>query len=251
MAHFAAYPDDDPDAYRVKRRSSRRASSGAWTLKVVTTCLAIAGLMAIGDFAMSWSRAIADAEGRVADGMPIALFVGDQRLSIPANMFRFADQRSVGPHDHVELAVHWPTLEGYSPALRDAFVDPGDSAPVLYLSIRTRTTVTDSAGRLASVYRHFMDEDALPAPPGLVARRLTADSGLAGEEVYFEAGSTDPFTLHCLAADGRDYPALCMTEVHAGTGLSVQLRFRKGLLEDWAAIKDATRLLLLRFGVVS
>jgi hypothetical protein len=180
----------------------------------------------------------------------VSIMVGEQRLTIPANMLRFANQRTPEPQERVELAVHWPSLEGYAPALREAFLDGSADAPVLFLSIRARETATDSAGRLASVYRHFLDDTALDAPPGLVGRKLTQDSGLAGEEVFFEAGSTDPFTAHCLAADA-DVPAICLTEVHAGRSLSVQVRFRKGLLADWADIKSATRLMLLRFGVTA
>jgi hypothetical protein len=249
MAHLSAWPDDDRSLYEM-RRPARRASSSAWTLRVVITCLLIAGLLAGVDFALSWSRALGDADGRSTDPTPIALFVGEQRLSIPANMVRFANQRGAGPHERVELAVHWPSLEGYSPALRNAFLDGGQDAPVLYLSIRARQTATDSAGRLANVYRHFLDDTALAAPAGLVGRRLTQESGLAGEEVFFEAGSTDPFTAHCLAPDATA-PAICLSETHVGDGLSVQVRFRKGLLRDWADIKSATRLLMMRFGVTA
>lgn len=249
MAQFAAYPDD-PRAYAPNRKTTRRASSTAWSLRIVTSCLIVAGLLAIADFALSWSRTVGDAEGRVADPLPITLFIGDQRLSIPANMFRYPAQRNVGPHTQVDLALHWPTLDGYTPERREAFLDGGASAPVLFLTIRERSTATDSAGRLASVYRHFMEDDSLAAPAGLVGHRLSMEAGLSGEEVYFEAGSTAPFTAHCLAPDGDTYPALCMTEIHAGQTLSIQVRFRKGLLADWAGIKEALRLLPLRFGLV-
>ena len=33
-------------------------------------------------------------------------------------------------------------------------------------------------------------------------------------------------------------------EIHAGNDLSVQIRFRKGLLADWAGIKSGVRVLL-------
>jgi hypothetical protein len=249
MAHFAAWPDDDEELYQV-RTASRRASSSAWSLRILTTCLLIAGLLAVGDFMLSWSSALGSPGGRVTDPTPISITVGGQRLAIPSNMLRFANQRTPEAQERVELAVHWPSLEGYAPALREAFLDEGPNAPVLFLSIRTRQTATDSAGRLASVYRHFLDDTPLEAPAGLVGRHLTQESGLAGEEVFFEAGSTDPFTAHCLAADAG-VPAICLTEVHAGQSLSVQVRFRKGLLADWADIKSATRLLLLRLGVTA
>ena len=252
MAHFAAFPEDDPARFQVRRTKRRpRASSTTWFLRVTTICLAVTGVLVIGNLALSWSQILGDPNGRTVDDAPITLFLADQRLTIPANMFRFADQRTVGPHERIELAVHWPTLEGYSLERRQDFLDGTENAPVLFLTIGRRQTATDSAGRLANVYQHYFDDDRLDAPEGLVGRILNEDSGLYGEEVYFEAGSTDPFTTHCLAADASNYPSPCISEIHAGDSLTVQLRFRKGLLADWASIKAASRALLLSFGVTS
>jgi hypothetical protein len=248
VSRIAAYPDDDLARYQ-GRRPTRRASATAWSLRITTTCLIVAGLMVLGDMVLGWTRTFGDVDGRASDPTPIVLFVGEQRLTIPANMFRFENQRNVGPHEHVELAVHFPTLQGYTPERRDDFLDGSSEAPVLYVTIKRRDTATDSAGRLANVYRHFFGDEVLAAPDGLVGHMLNTESGLAGEEVYFEAGSTDPFTTHCLAPDGSGYPAPCLTEIHAGDGMSVQVRFRKGLLPHWAGIKQSVRSLMLGFGV--
>lgn len=251
MVHSAAYPDDDPSRYAMRRRPARRASSGVWALRITTTCLCIAGAMVIADLALSWSRALVGSAGRTADPTPVTLFVGNTRLSIPANMFRFENERNVGPHDRVELAVHWPTLRGYEPSLHDAFQDASASAPVVYVTIRRRDTATDSAGRLANIYQHFFEPGSLPAPAGLIGHTLSADSGLAGEEVYFEAGATEPFTAHCLVSQGDGVPMPCLSEIHAGSELSVQIRFRKGLLPAWSGIKNGARVLLMSFGATS
>ena len=248
LGRSAAYPDDDLARY-VGRRPAKRASASAWSLRITTTCLMIAALMVLADLVLGWTRGIGDVDGRATDPTPIPLFIGSQRLTVPSNMFRFENQRNVGPHEHVELAVHWPTLQGYTADTRDAFLDGSADAPILFVTIKRRDTASDSAGRLANVYRHFFEEGELDAPQGLIGHVLNAESGLGGEEVYFEAGSTDPFTTHCLAPDGSGYPAPCLTEIHAGEGLSVQVRFRKGLLPEWAAIKQGTRALLLSFGI--
>ena len=55
----------------------------------------------------------------------------------------------------------------------------------------------------------------------------------------------------CTAPDDSDYPASCITEIHAGTDLSVQIRFRKGMLANWDGIKSGVRVLLLSFGVTA
>lgn len=250
MARIAADGFDDFVAYGA-RRPAKRASATVWALRVVTTCLMIAGVLVLADIVIGWTRNIGDIDGRSADPTPIAVTVGDQRLSIPANMFRFDNQRVLAPQEHVELVVSWPEFRGYAPDRRAAFLNATASAPLVFLTVKRRDTATDSAGRLASVYQHFFEDDPLTAPAGLVGRRLTADSGLGGEEVFFEPGSTAPFTTHCLAPDGSGYPAPCITEIHAGSDLSVQIRFRKGLLPQWRSIRDGVRTLLLQFGVTS
>lgn len=242
---------DEAGLYAVKTRPRRQGGPSTWFLRLTTVCLALAGAIVLLDLAISWTAALSDSDGRSADPAPIAVTVGGQRLAIPGNMIRFENQRTGGPQERVDLAVHWPSLSGYDPSLKAAFLDETETAPLLFLTIRKRETATDSAGRLASVYQHFFEGAALPAPAGLVGHRLSEDSGLKGEEVFFEAGSTSPFTVHCLAADDSGYPAPCLTEIHAGDGLSVQIRFRKGLLGDWAGIKKASRALLMTYGLLS
>jgi hypothetical protein len=250
MTHYAAYPDDDLMAVR-RRRPVRRASASAWLLRGITTCAALAALALLGNLVFGWANGLGELDGRTTDSSPVTLFIGKQRLSIPANMFRFDNQRNVGPHDHIDLAVHWPEMAGYQPGYRNDYLDTGPDAPIIYVTVRPRDTLTDSAGRLINVYQHFFEEGSIPAPAGLIGHRMSTESGLEGEEVYFEAGSTEPFTTHCTAPDNSGYPASCLTEIHAGDDLSVLIRFRKGMLTNWSGIKSGIRVLLLSFGVTA
>jgi hypothetical protein len=170
-------------------------------------------------------------------------------LTIPANMFRFENQRGSTPQDHIELVVRWPNFEGYDISNRADFLNGSVDAPLIFMTISARKSPDDSASRLATVYRHFFDEAVLPAPEGLIGHRLRADSGLRGEDVYFEAGSTDPFTAYCLPLDTSGYPAPCLTEFHGGRNLAVKLRFRRGMLHHWSGIKTGSRVLLASFGL--
>lgn len=250
MTHYAAYEDES--LFEVRRRPvRRRASATAWFLRAILTCFLLAGGVMLGNILLGLSSSLEDNDGRSTDTTPIALFIGQQRLVIPANMFRFPAQRNVGPHDRIDLAVRFPEMAGYSKAFRKDFLDTGADAPIVYLTLRTRDTPTDSVGRLINVYQHFFEEGTIKAPPGLVGHRMSEESGLSGEEVFFEAGSTNPFTTHCTAPDATDYPASCLTEIHAGSDLSVQIRFRKGMLGNWDGIKSGVRVLLLSFGVTA
>lgn len=250
MTHYAAYQDESL-LRPVRRPARRRTSATAWFLRAILTSFLLAGGVMLVNLLIGLSDSFDSRDGRSTDPAPVALFIGQQRLMIPANMFRFPDQRNVGPHDRIDLAVHFPEMAGYTRAFRKDFLDLGPDAPIVYLTIRTRDTPTDSVGRLINVYQHFFAEGTIPAPAGLVGHQMSEESGLSGEEVFFEAGSTNPFTTHCTAPDDSDYPASCITEIHAGTDLSVQIRFRKGMLANWDGIKSGVRVLLLSFGVTA
>lgn len=250
MAHYAAYPDDGLIEPR-RPAHRRRTHASAWILRTVTGAVIIGALVLLADLAISITDGLSRFDGRVSDPTPIDVVVAGQRLSIPSNMFRFPAQRRPGRTDRVDLVVHWPEMTGYAPAYRDDFLDTGADAPLVFLSIKPQDTVTDSADRLINVYQHFFAAGSIPAPAGLIGHRMSRESGLENEEVYFEAGSTTPFTTHCLALDDANYPSTCVTEIHAGEGLSVQFRFRKGMLDNWAGIKSGIRVLLLSFGVIS
>jgi hypothetical protein len=250
VTHYAAYPDES--LLRPARRPRRRrTSAAAWFLRAILTSFLLAGGVMLVNVLMGLSANFDSPDGRSTDPAPVALFIGQQRLVVPGNMFRFPDQRNVGPHDRIDLAVHFPEMSGYARNFRNDFLDLGADAPIIYLTVRTRDTPTDSVGRLINVYQHFFEEGTIPAPAGLVGHRMSEESGLSGEEVFFEAGSTNPFTTHCTAPDDSEYPASCLTEIHAGDDLSVQIRFRKGLLGNWAGIKSGVRVLLLSFGVTA
>ncbi len=240
--------DIDQSHFEVRRRRAQ-GSDGGWTFRILTFCLMIAGTLLVVDYAIRWSGEFHGENDRSVTPTPIPVDVAGTRLMIPANMIRYEGQRRGEPLGRVDLMVHWPTMTGYSVERRADFADDGDTPPFFALTIQQRQAATDSAGRLSSVYQHFFTDRRVEAPAGLVGRELSEDSGLAGEEVFFEAGSTSPFTVHCMRDDGSGFPTNCMSEFHAGETLSVQLRFRKGLLPHWREITRQTRALLTGFGV--
>jgi hypothetical protein len=251
VTHYAAYPDERLTRGRKRRTPPGRSSAVAWLLRGSTTCLVLAGGLMLTNLVLQWTHGLDEMAGHDTDPTPITLFIADQRLAVPANMFRFPEQRGVGPHQRIDLVVHWPEMAGYAPAYKNDYLDTSANAPLVFVTIKKRDTLTDSTGRLINVYQHFFEDSPIAAPDGLIGHRMSEESGLGGEEVFFEAGSTEPFTTHCTAVDNPGFPATCMTEIHAGRDLSVQLRFRKGMLTNWAGIKSGVRVLLLSFGITS
>ncbi|ODN70683.1 hypothetical protein A6302_01968 [Methylobrevis pamukkalensis] len=231
---------------RARVRTYDRAS---WFFRITATFLLIAAALLVVDFGLRWTSDMFGVNDRSSEPTPVPVDVAGTRLTIPGNMIRYANDRTGEPVNRVDLVVHWPTLGGFTNETARDFADASDTPPFFYLTIQKRESATDSAGRLSSVYQHFFTDRRVPAPAGLVGRELSEDSGLAGEEVYFEAGSTRPFTVHCMHDDGTGFPVTCMTEIHAGGDLSVQLRFRKGLLPQWQELSRGMSALLVSFGV--
>lgn len=170
------------------------------------------------------------------DPRPVALAVGPENLSIPANMLRFAKARGGGPVERADLALHWPGLEGYSKELADTFREGEPAAPIVYATIAARDTPLDSTGRLDDVYARFFVDKPIPGPAGLVGRRLSEESGYGGEIVYFIPAEPRPFVARCLDVDTPEVPSTCLRDVNFGRSLSLLYRFNRNLLADWRAL---------------
>lgn len=180
--------------------------------------------------------------GPSADPTPVELAIGGERLAIPVNMIRSSKVRRGGDVERIDLAVHWPTMHGYSDDLADAFRDGAPLAPIVYATLAVRDTPVDSTGRLDTVYARFFEGTAAAGPNGLVGRQLGKDSGYGGEIVFFDPGSQRPFVTRCPAeTTAADMPATCLRDVNAGRNLSLLYRFDRSLLGDWRALDDAMR----------
>jgi hypothetical protein len=204
-------------------------------IAAATIAVAVALVVGLRSALDAWNDNVV-LSGRGADPTPVVLSVGSESLSVPANMIRSAKARQGGAVERIELAVHWPTLTGYSETLADAFGDSAGTAPIVYLTIMPREMPVDSTGRLETVYARFFVGKAEPGPNGLVGRQLAEDSGYGGEVVYFAPAEARPFVARCLVAAGPDVPATCLRDLNIGRGLSLHYRFNIRLLDDWAAL---------------
>jgi hypothetical protein len=193
----------------------------------------------------AWQDSTLDASF-TSETTPVDVRIGNERLAIPANMIRSARVRRGGETERLELAIHWPTLGGYSEDRADDFRADTASAPIVYLTIGPREMAADSTGRLADVYATFFTGPASPGPNGLVGRKLSADSGYGGEIVYFAPAEAQPFVARCLDLTA-DMPATCLRDINFGGNLSLLYRFDRSLLSDWQALDAGIRGLASRF----
>lgn len=168
-------------------------------------------------------------------------------LSIPRALFRFEDQHLNRPVDQIDLAVHWPSLDGFSPARAAAFNDVSDTSPIVLMAISQTENELDSTARLAMIYVAAFLQDPLAAPPGLIARRLDPKAGYQNEVVFFEAGSTEPFTALCSFSDDPKMPSDCLRDINMPGGLTLSYRFRASLIGSWRALDAAMYALFTSF----
>lgn len=159
-----------------------------------------------------------------------------ETLEIPTNTIRFFDQRRGGEMSRVDLYGIWPSLEGFTEALRPAFDDVGPQSRIVFVSLTPRDTATDTTGRLGTIYARLFAGNPRAGPAGLVGRRLAEGSGYEDEELFFEPGAARPFVARCFT-DGADAMApMCIRELHVGRKLAALYRFRKSLLAEWRSL---------------
>jgi hypothetical protein len=212
---------------------------------------AVLGVVALTALAFAASQIFGTGDrgprsGLTADTRPLAIVVGGEALTVPANMIRTRPARHAGPADRIDLLLHWPGLEGYSEALADAFTENSPTAPLIFVSIAPRNSLLDSDDRLDAVYSRFFTGAAVAGPAGLVGRRLSDESGYRGEIVFFTPSGSLAFTARCLAAASPDLPATCLRDIKVGHTLSMLYRFNQAYLEDWRALDASTRGLAAR-----
>ncbi|MCW2308447.1 hypothetical protein [Rhodobium gokarnense] len=229
--------------------ASEPASSRSVWLPAAVIAGVVAAFIGIANFAVYWLGGEAQMAGFTADPTPVTVEIAGEKLAIPGNMIRFADQRQDGRWDRLDLVVHWPSLTGYSAKNASAFDDVTPNAPLLFLALQPRRDQVDSTTRLIGLYARFFEEGDKPGPAGLVSRDLQPGSGYDSEEVFFEPGSTDPFSARCSKTGERIVPVTCLRAIHIGEALAVSYRFRKPMLKDWARLDPAIRMLIDRMRI--
>lgn len=216
---------------------------------------AFAGLAALAIGLLAWAaghavRSYHDGvalAGKSGDPSPVAVTIAGETLVIPANMIRFPAARAGGAVEGVDLLLRWPGLDGYSADAADAFRDGSALAPLVYVTIAPRDNPIDSDGMLAAVYERFFAGDAVEGPSGLTGRRMAADSGYRGEEVFYAPKQSPAFVARCLSEATPEVPATCIRDVNIGAGLSMLYRFNRFFLGDWQAMDADLKQLAKRF----
>nr|WP_247876707.1 hypothetical protein [Ochrobactrum sp. CM-21-5] len=169
--------------------------------------------------------------------------IGNNVLSIPANMIRFAKQRRDGVTARLDLYARWPGLTGYSEAERTIFNLQTPKRQLIFMSIEEHTMSRDMSGRFLPIYAELIVPSGNPAPAGLTIHQFLEDSGYQGEElVVSDTRNGNPeFVARCMSDETTGNFNTCERDFHFGRGLQLLYRFPHDMLKDWKTLDRAVR----------
>jgi hypothetical protein len=200
--------------------------------------LAVAGGLLAGGTAFALRPAQTPAAPREIEAR-----IGVQTLRLPAALVR-----SKGVDDRIDLALRWPDLGPASiPAGADKATVPR-LGNVLLVTLVAPERDGPPADRLAGLYARFLDPVVRPGPAGLVERRFRAGTPYETKELLFSPPDGRSFLALCDARPpaGEVLPPLCTMRFER-TGMTVQVRFEPGLIEQWDRIESGLAPLLDRW----
>lgn len=119
--------------------------------------------------------------GHTDDGTVHEIVIGNNVISAPANAIRFERDRRDGIARRLDVYLHWPTMRGYSAALRDDFNNVGGSRRIIFLSFEESSMSRDMSGRYEPIYRLLIEPVGKPGPSGLVFHDFNEKSGYMNE----------------------------------------------------------------------
>lgn len=181
-------------------------------------------------------------DGHSDDQTHREIVIGNNVLSVPANVIRFEKARQPGEAHRLDLYFRWPSLEGYSQAARDDFNNRDGRRNIVFVSIEPRMMSRDMSGRLEPIYRRLIEPAPMPGPAGLQAYRFSEAAGYANEELMVGPAAGDTYVVRCLTGPAAaESLAGCERDVHFANGLSLTYRFPAQFLGEWRALDAAIR----------
>lgn len=175
----------------------------------------------------------------------IVLTVGDTRFEVPANYTVYPRDRRGGERDSLTLYLLWPTMNGYTPARRNEFIDNEPDTRRIDIIVDAGTPVFTEEQRLETLYLpHTIDKAGTPADYGLIRFNFksggadTQTNGYSNLEMFVgEDADGETVILFCTVDDPEGVlPTDCWREMNLTDGTSVRYMFKKPYLPEWQKI---------------
>jgi hypothetical protein len=154
------------------------------------------------------------------DTQPISQTISGRELSIPTAWFRYGEQIRNGFTNQIDLRIL------YAP-------EGADIALPIDITLLPRSRARASARLLDGVYLHQFTEETLSGVSGLVGKPMLSSNGYAGESVWYDALSPDPFVAKCVEPVATDGVAQCVRTVYLPSGIAAIYTFDATALQSW------------------
>ncbi|MGV3553037.1 hypothetical protein [Rhizobium sp.] len=172
------------------------------------------------------------------------VIIGQDVLTLPANVIRFEKQRKTGTAESVSIYLSWPDLEGYSRENAALFSNPQSSNGLIFAEFSQSVMSRDMSGRVEPIYSKLFAGEPVAGPAGLTIHRLSKKSGFGDEKLLTgKLPDGSMYAVRCLipAANVEATSADCLRDVHVGRDLTMLYRFSSTLLPQWQEIDRAAR----------
>jgi len=146
--------------------------------------------------------------------------LGGRELQFPASWFRTDGRQDAGFVSQIELRV--PVELG-----------PGGTALPVDVTLLPPSRIRTSAALLDRVYLHQFLSEQLSGPVGLVGKPLRGAEGFAGETVWYDPLSAEPFAAKCMAPVDAGAAQRCLRTVILAKGIAAVYAFDAIALERW------------------
>ena len=212
--------------------------AATWNALVLFAALAVLtlALLALAYFGKGPMRSV----GFSTSAAPLQVVIGNDVFSIPENMFRHKRQRVEGVSSRVDLAVHWPSGEGYSELrLADFSSTAPDNNNTILISLSRRQSLLDMQARFQpALKRALVGHSVADAASGLLEAPLDPQFGFIDETLVYSkalAPGGDPlFVARCHAADAqKQLLHACELDRFVGVSGVARVRFSRTRLNDW------------------
>lgn len=175
----------------------------------------------------------------------LSIIIGKDVVMLPENMVRYRAQRQVNEANKLDLYLAWPTMQGYTEALRTQFNTTPISPNIVFLTFEHRFSNLSMAQRVSAIYEKFSAKQPSWQLGQLAGFELKPEIGFLDEEMVIANDPGTEFAARCSRAQTTKTLPYCITDIPVGTNLTLTYRFHRKLLPRWkqlsAKIYDKAR----------
>lgn len=180
---------------------------------------------------------------------PVTFSVAGATFNVPTNYTVFPRDRRGGERDDVWLYALWPTMTGYSPARRSAFMENAPDTGRIDILIKKRTSTFTERERIEALYvPKAIERSGERTPYQLVKYEFPSQrsdaptNGYSNTEMFLgDAGATQLLALFCFKENESTRSPECWREYELTPDITITYRYKRPYLPEWRSIDARVR----------